>query len=85
MQWHILEETDTVYDARTLESKERTSYIDNEYTDCICWEMLRSLRFATQNVVYFIMVRESNVVYSRFTQRMLQNLNVQLHVQRVSI
>ena len=86
MQWHFLEETvlRTVYDARTLASKEHTSYTYNEYTDCICWEMLHSLRSSTQNVVYFITLCESKVIYSRLTQRVLQNLNVQLHIQRVS-
>ena len=88
MQWHFVEETVllTVYVARTLASKEHTSCIYNEYTDWIFWEMLHSLRFAPQNIVYFIMLCVSNVirVYSRLTQRALQNLNVQLHVQRVS-
>jgi len=51
----------TVYDARKLASKEHTSYIYNKCTDRICWEMQHSLRFAPKNVVYFIMVCESNV------------------------
>jgi hypothetical protein len=81
---HFLEETvlRTVYDARTLASKEHTSYIYNEYTDCICWEMLHSLRFALQNVVYFIVMWIERNIFQVYTKS-APKFKRPAHVQRV--